>query len=210
MSDFSAMTIADFLRQAASDAPTPGGGGIAALAGALGGAMASMAANFTLGKPKYAEHETFIRDTVEKLTPLIDALRRAVDDDARAFAGISRAYALPKGDDAEKAKRKEAVDAALTESMRVPLKVARHCGEAAALLPELARRGNANLLSDVDVAGIMLAAAARAALVNIYANSSMLGTGEARDAEAEGERLACRALGISEEIADIIRSRRQK
>jgi len=208
MNEFSSMTIGDFLRQAASDAPTPGGGAIAALVGALGGSMASMAANFTLGKPKYAEHDAFIRETLATIAPLIDDLRKAVDDDAEAFAGISQAYARPKGDEAEKAKRKEAIDAALTASMRVPLRVARRCGEAAALLPELARRGNANLLSDVDVAGIMLTAASRAALVNIYANSSMLRTAEARDAEAEGERLSCRVQGTGEEVADIIRTRR--
>ncbi len=170
--------------------------------------MASMAANFTLGKPKYAEHEDFIRNLLETLSPLIDDLRRAVDDDAEAFAGIAAAYKLPKTNDGEKARRAAAVDAALASSMRVPLRVLRNCGKAAALLPELARRGNANLLSDVDVAGIMLAASAKAALVNVFANSSMLGTDEARSAEAEGEGIVRLTVELADETAAIIRSRK--
>lgn len=194
MGEFAGMAVGDFIRVAASDAPTPGGGAIAALAGALGGAMASMAANFTVGKPRFAEHETAVRSILDALAPVISDLQQAVDGDAAAFAGISAAYKLPKATDAEKAARAAAVDAALAASMRVPLGVLRNCAVAAALLPELARRGNPNLLSDVEVAGIMLDAAARAALVNVFANSSSLKTDEARNAEAEGEGIV-RAVG---------------
>lgn len=207
MTDFSNMTIRDFLAQAASDAPIPGGGGIAALVGALGCSMASMAANFTLGKAKYAEHQEFIASFLAAITPLQDSLRVAVDDDATAFSGIAAAYALPKATDEEKARRKAAIDAALTASMRVPLAVLRRCGDAAEQLPELARRGNANLLSDVEVAAIMIAAAARAALVNVYANSASLATDEARQAEAEGERIKRRTAEVADEVGGIIRQR---
>jgi formiminotetrahydrofolate cyclodeaminase len=208
MSSFSDMTIKDFLDQASSSAPTPGGGGIAALAGALGGAMASMAANFTLGKAKYAGHEPYIRQLLGNLAPIIDDLRRSVDDDATAFSGIAGSYALPKAADEEKARRKAAVTAALTASMRVPLRVLRRSAEAAELLPDLARRGNANLLSDVEVAAVMLAAAARAALVNVRANSASLDSDEARAAEAEGERLKARTAAIADEVGTIIRENR--
>ncbi len=207
VSSFSEMTIREFLDQAASDAPTPGGGGVAALAGALGGAMASMAANFTLGKAKYAEHEPYIRRLLADLAPVIDDLRRAVDDDAAAFSGISLAYALPRATDEDKARRREAVTAALSAAMRVPLRVLRRAAEAAETLPDLARRGNANLLSDVEVAAIMLAAAARAARVNIRANSASLDTDEARAAEAEGERLTARTAALADEVGSLIRQR---
>lgn len=207
MNSFSSMTLGDFLARAASNAPTPGGGAVAALAGALGASMASMAANFTLGKPKYAEHEQAIKEILAALAPAIDALRCAVDDDARAFSAISAAYALPKTTDTEKEQRQAAVAAALTDSMRVPLRVLRHCAGTAELLPELARRGNKNLLSDVDVAAIMLAAAARAALVNVHANSSSLATDEARAAEAEGERLTAGTAALADEVHAIVRER---
>ena len=207
MGTFSDMTLADFVRQAASDAPTPGGGGVAALAGALGGAMAAMAANFTVGKPKFAEHDGLMRETLEALVPLIDSLRRAVDDDAAAFSGISEAYKLPRGDEAEKARRQEAIAAALTASMRVPLRVAEDCARAAELLPRLAETGNPNLLSDVEVAGIMLEAAARAAEVNILVNSRSLKTDEARAAEAEGRRAAARTAEVAVRVRETVAGR---
>lgn len=207
MNTFSNTTLADFVRQAASDAPTPGGGGVAALAGALGGAMASMAANFTVGKPKFAEHDALMRETLLALEPIVAGLLRAVDDDAAAFSGISEAYKLPRGDEAEKTSRQNAVTAALLASMRVPLRVATDCAGAAELLPRLAETGNPNLLSDVEVAGIMLEAAARAAEVNILVNSRSLKTDEARAAEAEGRRAAARTAEIAARVREIVAAR---
>lgn len=174
MSGFATMPLDRFLQQAASDAPTPGGGGIAALAGALGGAMASMAANFTVGKPKFAEHDALMRGTLAKLEPLIRDLLDAVDGDAAAFSGISAAYKLPRGTDDEKAARSKAIQDALFASMQVPLAVLEKCREAAKLLPALAGAGNPNLLSDVEVAAIMLDAAAKAAEVNVLVNAGQL------------------------------------
>ena len=209
MKSFSDYTLAEFLDQAASDAPVPGGGGVAAMAGALGGAMAAMAANFTVGKAKFAEHAGLMYDTLNRLRPLIDDFRQAVDDDARAFSGISEAYKLPRGDDAEKAARKAAIDAALDASMQVPLRVARHCCEAAELLPPLAGAGNPNLLSDVMVSAVMLEAAARAALVNILVNSRSLDTDAARAAETEGRRIVARLAAVASEVDTIIEGRSQ-
>ncbi len=137
MPDFASMTLAEFLDHAASDAPVPGGGGIAALAGALGASMAAMAAAFTAGRPKFAEHDALMRETLDALKRDISGLLAAVDGDAAAFSGIAAAYKLPKGTDDEKAARKAAVDAALAASMRVPLEMIRRCLAAA----EPGRRG---------------------------------------------------------------------
>lgn len=205
--NFSEATVEDFLRQAASGSPAPGGGAVAALAGALGGCMASMVANFTLGKPQFAEHEEAIQKILKELRPLIEDFRAAVDDDARAFSGIADAYKLPKSSDDEKNRRKDSIRTALTASMKVPLRVLRCCAEAVDMLPEIARRGNPNLLSDASVAAIMLSASAQAALVNVHANSSSLDTGEAREAEAEGKRITAHVAEIAREVESIIRHR---
>lgn len=209
MASFADMPLGQFVAQAASDSPVPGGGGIAALAGALGSAMAAMAANFTAGKPKFAEHDASMRQTLSALEPLIRGLTRAVDADAAAFSGISEAYKLPRDTDEAKAKRKAAIEEALTSSMRVPLAVARQCREAAELLPPLAEAGNPNLLSDVEVAGILLEAAARAARVNVLVNSGPLRSDEARKAEAEAEKAVARAAELSARAAAIIAQRRK-
>lgn len=168
-------TVEEFIDQSASDAPTPGGGGIAALAGSLGAAMASMAANFTVGRKKFVDVEEEVQSILDGLAPLIASLRDAVDGDAVAFASISEAYKLPKETDEEKNARREAINAALTASMQVPAKVVDDCLAAAKLLPRLAEIANPNLLSDVEVAAVMLDAACRAARINVLVNSSQLG-----------------------------------
>ncbi|MDR3077424.1 MAG: cyclodeaminase/cyclohydrolase family protein, partial [Planctomycetota bacterium] len=86
MNDLTALTLREFLDQAASDAPAPGGGGVAALAGALGTAMAAMAANFTVGKPKFAQHDGLMRRALAEMASLGESLRQAVNADAEAFS----------------------------------------------------------------------------------------------------------------------------
>ncbi len=169
---FSSLTVGEFLKQAASDAPVPGGGGIAALVAALGAAMASMAANFTVGRPKFAQHDETMRQTLADLAHLSEAFRQAIDEDAKAFSTISEAYRLPKDTENHKAERQSAIAAALTAAMWAPLGVLRNCRRAARLLPTLAETANPNLLSDVEVAAIMLEAAARAATPGIWSACS--------------------------------------
>lgn len=201
------MPLGDFLAAAASDAPVPGGGGVAALAGALGSAMAAMAANFTVGKAKFAQHDALMRSTINQLEVLIEELRNAIDGDAEAFTGISEAYKLPKDGDEAKTKRQKAIADALTASMRVPLQVVRNCRKAAELLPALAAAGNPNLLSDVEVAAIMLDAGARAARVNVLVNSASLTSDEARRAEREADEAVRDIAALAAETAATIRGR---
>jgi Methenyl tetrahydrofolate cyclohydrolase len=208
MNTFVEMPVGDFVDAAASGEPVPGGGGIAALAGALGASMASMAANFTVGKPKFAEHDQLMRETLAALSPLIRALKSAVDEDALAFSAISAAYKLPRNDDIEKATRKQAVDDALLASMNVPLAVAGNARDAAELLPALAETGNPNLLSDVEVAAIMLEAAVRAARVNVLVNSSGLRTDAARAAEIRTEQAVNRVVELAKTTRAVILKRR--
>ena len=207
MSSFSDMTLGEFIEQAASDSPTPGGGAIAALVGALGGTMAAMAANFTVGKPKYAQYESMMREAIEELNTLIGQLREAVDEDARAFSKISEAYRLPNESDEEKAARKQAVNEALAAAMQVPMSVLRKCGKLVELLPTLAGASNSNLLSDVEVAGIMVEAAARAAMTNVLVNSRQLQGADVRITEREAEEILQKVSQVATEIASIISGR---
>lgn len=207
MGSFSDMTLGEFIEQAASGSPTPGGGTIAALVGALGGTMAAMAANFTVGKPKYAQYEAMMRETIEELNLLIGQLREAVDEDARAFSRISEAYRLPNASDEEKSARKQAVNEALAAAMQVPMTVLRKCCKLAELLPTLAGASNSNLLSDVEVAGIMVDAAARAAMTNILVNSRQLQGAEVRTTEREAEEILQKVRQVAKEVTGIISGR---
>ncbi len=199
-----------FLDRAASGEPVPGGGAVAALAGALGAAMASMAANFTVGKPKFARHDAAIRNILEQLAPLGVSLRRAVDEDALAFSAISEAYRLPRDSEEDKARRRQAVAAALAGAMRTPLEVGHVCQRAAEFLPELAEIANPNLLSDVEVAAIMLEAAARAALVNVLVNANQLANDEGKGAEAFARTTLARVGELAAQTVAAIEKRVSK
>lgn len=208
MNSYSEMPLGEFLEQAASGSPIPGGGGVAALAGALGVAMAMMTANFTVGRPKYAAYEKSMQETIAKMRVLMAEMRNAVDVDARAFSMVSEACRLPKEDEVAADRRKAAIQQALTASMQVPLEVLKRCAKAAELLPALAGTGNPNLLSDADVAGIMLEACARCALANVLVNSRQLMNADARVAEREAEEMVRRVVELSAQVTGIVAGRR--
>ncbi len=163
-------SIRSYIDQAASNAEVPGGGSISGLAGSLAVCMGEMAANFTLGKKKYAESEERVREILDILTPLREELLKCMDDDAVAFAAFNDVYAMPKDTDEEKAARTERMQKTLRKAMAVPLRVMTSALTAIELLPELAKIGNRNLISDTGVSAILLEAAIRAAYLNVMVN----------------------------------------
>jgi len=106
------MTIGSFPELVASDAPTPGGGSVAALAGALAAALAQMVCGLTIGKKKYADVEAEAKQFLKGLSPLAAALTRAIDEDAESFDMVMLAFKLPKATDEEKALRADAIEQA--------------------------------------------------------------------------------------------------
>jgi len=159
-----------YIEDASSNAPTPGGGSVSALAGALGSTMACMAANFTLGQKKFAAVEPRVAAILETLETGRDHLLQLMQDDTEAYGEVSAAYALPKDTAEQKEQRTETIQAALKTAMAVPLDTVRQCADLLASLPELAEIGNPNLISDVGVAAILLEAALRGAKLNVDIN----------------------------------------
>jgi len=102
----------------AAKEPVPGGGGAAAYAGALGVALGSMVANFTLGKRRYAAYEDDLRRILTQAADLRARLVSLVDEDAAAFAPLAHAYGIPKSDPS----RDEALEVAAKAACDVPLK----------------------------------------------------------------------------------------
>ncbi len=197
---FETMSLREFVDQAASDAPTPGGGAIAALAGSLGTAMAAMAANFTIGRPKFAAVETEAKAALERLKPYIASLLKSVDEDAEAFSAINKSYKLPKTTEEEKKARNHAVEQALAGAMRLPYAVLGDCLGAAEALPALAAVANPNLLSDVEVAAIMLEAAGRAAQVNVMVNARQLQGAETDKIVDNSAKMAARLKTLLDKV----------
>ena len=121
------MTVKAFSEKLASNAPAPGGGSAAALSGALGAALISMVCRLTQGKEKYAEFESLVMDTVTKSDELMNALLEGIQKDTNAFDGVIAAFGLPKGTDAEKAARAEAIQKAYKAAIVSPETTADDC-----------------------------------------------------------------------------------
>jgi formiminotetrahydrofolate cyclodeaminase len=162
--------LTDFLSDLASDAPTPGGGSVAALAGALGAALTSMVANLTLGRKKYADVEPDIKALLAKTEALRLELTELMGEDAAAFDKVMAAMKLPKDTEEEKARRTEALEAALTDAAMVPLAVMEKCVAVLGFAGEAAEKGNRNAVSDAGVAALMARAGAHAAKLNVLIN----------------------------------------
>ncbi len=107
-------SIRKYVTDASAGSPTPGGGSVSALAGALGLTMGCMAANFTVGKKKYRDVEPLVKEQLATVEACREELLRLTDDDTKAYAEVSKAYGMPKETDEEKKARSAAIQEALT------------------------------------------------------------------------------------------------
>ncbi len=166
------LTVKDFADTMASDAPAPGGGSAAALAGALGAALTAMVSSLTIGKKKYAEHEAHAKEIQARASELKDLLLTAVDKDTEAFNIISDAFSMPKGTDEEKAARSAAIQAGLAACVESPLQIMTYSSEALHLIEASLGRFNTSAASDLGVAVLELRTAVLGAWLNVLINLS--------------------------------------
>ena len=193
-----------FLAELASSAPTPGGGGAAALCGALGIALGNMVGNLTLGKKKYADVQKDIAELNAKAEALRAGFVALVDADAEAFAPLSRAYSIPKDDPA----RDEIMEPALLRAAEAPLEIMRKCAEALELISGYAAKGSALAISDAGCAAALCGAAMEAAALNVKINTkSMKNLAVADNINAEMNELLQKYFALSQEIYNDVSGR---
>lgn len=186
-----------FLERLASSAPTPGGGGAAALCGALGIALGNMVGSLTLGKKKYAD----VQEDITALNSRAEALRAdfaaLIDADAEAFAPLSRAYSIPK----DAPGRDEIMESALLRAAEPPLEIMRKCAEALDVIADYAAKGSALAVSDAGCAAALCGAALQAAALNVRINTkSMKNRTKAEEIDAETDELLQKYSTIAQEI----------
>jgi glutamate formiminotransferase/formiminotetrahydrofolate cyclodeaminase len=167
-------SLTGFVASVASPSPTPGGGSVAAHAGALGAALAQMVAGLTVGKKKYAAVDAEMRELALKASALVTTLSTLVQRDADSYAAVSVAYKLPNEPGDAAAKRSAAITDALLGAAEVPLETARACAQVAELAATCATKGNTNAVSDAGVAALLADAACRGAVYNVRINVSSL------------------------------------
>lgn len=196
------MEIKEFIDELASPAPAPGGGGVAALCGALSAALSSMVCSLTSGKPKYAQYQADIERISDAARRLCAELYALIDEDEAAFLPLSRAYGLPK--DAEG--RDEIIEAALVCAAKVPLCVLEKCRELSELALELAKKGSRLVVSDAGVAASVCEATAKSALLNVYANTKLMKDRAIADGmAANAEKTADEAIRICQIAYDDVK-----
>jgi len=164
------MTLRDFADELSRDSPAPGGGSVAAINGALGAALASMVANLTYGKKKYADVWDDMLKVGEKAQELKDAFLSLIDEDTAAFDALMDAMRLPKKTEEEKKIREREIENATKRAIEVPLKTLRKSIEIFNLADELADKGNPNALSDAGVSALTAYSAAYSAYLNVLIN----------------------------------------
>ena len=169
------MTVTEFVNTVASDAPAPGGGSVAALAGSIGAALTAMVGNLTQGRKKYAQYADFAAQVEKKGNELKAQLLDVMDRDTEAFLLVSNAFAMPKGTDEEKAARSAAIQSGLKACTRTPMEMMELCAKAARLAADFAENGfNSSSASDLGVAFLSLSAAIRGAWLNVLINVSSI------------------------------------
>lgn len=197
----------DFLDATASSDSTPGGGAVAALAGALGAALGAMSCHYTIGPKKFADREEAVRALLDKLEAERQRLAAIVQDDIDAYGAFTTAMAMPRDTAEAKAARKAAMQEALVGAMEVPLACAGRCATVLSLLEELAPIANPRLLSDVGCAAVMADAGFHSARFNVLVNVAGLDPGETREAGvARMAELVEAVAGKCRTIVDVVES----
>jgi glutamate formiminotransferase/formiminotetrahydrofolate cyclodeaminase len=167
-----AMSLAAFADETASESPAPGGGSIAAYAGSLGAALATMVANLSSHKKGWDSRWLEFSDWAEKGQQYKDELLRLVDEDTEAFNRIMTAFSLPKASDEEKAARSKAIQAATKNAMEIPFRVMKAAYGSMEVIKAMAESGNPNSVSDAGVAALCARAAVLGAFMNVRINAS--------------------------------------
>jgi formiminotetrahydrofolate cyclodeaminase len=184
-------TVTDLLSAFRSSDPTPGGGSASALSGAIGASLLAMVAGLPKPLAATAEDVERLQTAGARCAEHARTLEGLIDRDSEAYELVVSAYRLPKSSDAEKAARSSQIQEALRAATQAPLEVMRTCSAALEQAPVVARFGNRNASSDVQVALELLAAGLRGARLNVDIN---LGSVKDQDyvggVRSETERLA--------------------
>ncbi|WHA09206.1 cyclodeaminase/cyclohydrolase family protein [Enterococcus montenegrensis] len=168
------MQLKEFVNVLGSDAPAPGGGSASALAAAQGIALTKMVAELTIGKKKYADFETEMKNLQQKAADLQAELLVSIDEDTAAFNQVSAVFEMPKSSEEEKKERRRALQKALQGAAVTPFNLMEKIVTALELTQGAIGKSNSNAASDLGVAALNLKAALQGAWLNVLINLSSI------------------------------------
>ena len=201
--DMTLATCREFVKVLASDAPAPGGGGAAALVGAIGTALGNMVGSLTVGKKKYAD----VQDEIIALKAKCDELQKQLLDQVEAdeinFLPLAKAYGIPKDDPT----RDKVMEEATIIACSTPMKIMELCCEAIEAIRVFAEKGSRLAVSDAGCGAVCCKAALQSASLNVFINTKTLQN------RAVAEEMNAKCLGmldkygkLADEIFDTVKA----
>jgi formiminotetrahydrofolate cyclodeaminase len=182
VSSFLDEPVRGFLDQLAARTPTPGGGGAAAVTGAMAAGLVAMAARFSATRLPGAG------ELADQADELRRRLAQLAEEDAQAYAAVLAS----RGPEGKKA---------LLGAAMIPLEIAALGAKVAGLAVQVAEAGNPNLRGDAVTGAVLAAASARSAasLVDINVRLGELDPDLSRRAAAFAGDAASSAERVSEQ-----------
>ena len=201
--DFTQKSCREFVEVLASNAPVPGGGGAAALVGAIGTALGNMVGSLTVGKKKYADVEAEIIALKEKCDGLQKDLLDQVPADAVGFEPLAKAYGIPKDDP----NRDKILEEATIVACAVPMKIMELCCEAIEAISVFAAKGSRLAVSDAGCGAVCCKAALQSASLYVFINTKSLKNREvAEEMNAKANGMLDKYCAMADEIFASVRA----
>ena len=201
--DMTMETCREFVKVLASDAPAPGGGGAAALVGAIGTALGNMVGSLTVGKKKYAD----VQDEILALKARCDELQKKLLDQVEAdevnFLPLAKAYGIPKDDP----NRDKIMEEATIIACSTPMAIMELCCEAIDCIAVFAAKGSRLAVSDAGCGAVCCKAALQAASLNVFINTKSLKNRETAEAmNAKANEMLTKYCAIADEIFTTVKA----
>jgi len=195
------------LEQIASKSPTPGGGTVAALTLAHAHSLAVMVSRLTIGKEKWQEgHEIsnlIINSSIETLEKSISL----ADDDSLAFDKVMESYRMPRGNDVEIESRKLAILESTIGAAQTPSEIAEEGLKLLSLLPDLARFGNLNAITDLAASSELAYTAVYIATLNVKINVDTMSNEKLDRIQEDTTIILTKSKELITQIRDIVSGR---
>ena len=201
--DMTMETCREFVKVLASDAPAPGGGGAAALVGAIGTALGNMVGSLTVGKKKYAD----VQDEILALKARCDELQKKLLDQVEAdevnFLPLAKAYGIPKDDP----NRDKIMEEATIIACSTPMAIMELCCEAIDCIAVFAAKGSRLAVSDAGCGAVCCKAALQAASLNVFINTKSLKNRETAEAmNAKANEMLNKYCAIADDIFTTVKA----
>ena len=210
MSEWKDISLGVFQEKLASKDPTPGGGSASAVALGQAAALTNMVVELTLGRDKWEDGWLAAENAKSVATNILgDYSFDLAKRDSDAFESVMGAFRMPRDSEEEVSKRKRKIIEATWEATLVPLETAKSALQLLSKLPELAKKGNANAVTDVGVASLLASAACKGALFNVEINLGSLPSDDEKVASVKNEVEEIR-IASSDYSRDCIKSVRER